>query len=240
VSGIVIAETVRRHLVRPGYIIFLILVAMTAMFAATFNTPAQMWPWLVSVLAIITGSAIVGPEFLTGTLQLIVSKPISRPSYLVSRVVGVFASVGLAAGIGFAAESAARGLLGRAALPWHRLAEAFGAALLVSLLSIALLTLLGSVTRSYFNVAIYLGTEVAISMTATLVGLVRVKARADAAVDRFAMFDRVLAALDDFLFPAMPAELHRSWIIRVLATAIVSLALACLAFNRREVPYGAE
>jgi hypothetical protein len=240
VSGIVIAETLRRHLVRPGYIIFLILVAMTAMFAATFNTPAQMWPWLVSVLAIITGSAIVGPEFLTGTLQLIVSKPISRPSYLISRVAGVFASVSLAAVIGFAAECAARALLGRAALPWHRLTDAFGGVLLVSLLTIALLTLLGSLTRSYFNVAIYLGTEVAISMTETLVGLVRVKARADAAADRFAILDRGLAAVDDFLFPAIPAELHRGWIARVLPTAVVSLALACLAFNRREVPYGAE
>jgi hypothetical protein len=46
--------------------------------------------------------------------------------------------------------------------------------------------------------------------------------------------------LDDFLFPAIPMELHRGWIVRLLATAIISLGLACLAFDRREVPYGPE
>jgi hypothetical protein len=238
---VVIQETVRRHLVRPGYVAFLILLAMAGMFAATFNTPGQMWPWLVTVLAIITGSAIIGPELATGTLQLIVSRPISRSSYLCSRVGGVFASVALAAVVGFTAECVPRFLLGRTMLPWQRLTEVLAGALLVSFLAIALLTFLGSLTRSYFNVAIYVGAQAALSATETIVGLLRVKAAVRGGLlDRYPGIERGLAALDDFLFPAIPMELHRGWIVRLLATAIISLGLACLAFDRREVPYGPE
>jgi ABC-type transport system involved in multi-copper enzyme maturation permease subunit len=238
---VVIEETIRRHVVRPGYVIVLILLAMTGMFGATFNTPGQMWPWLVTALAIVTGSAIIGPELSTGTLQLIVSKPLSRSAYLCARVAGVFASVGLAAVVGFTAECVARVLLGRITVPWQRLTEVLAGALLVSFLAIALLTLLGSLTRSYFNVAIYLGAQAALSATETIVGLLRVRAGvASGLLNRYPGIERGLIAFDEFLFPAIPAELHGGWMIRLLATAIVSLVLACLAFDRREVPYGPE
>jgi ABC-type transport system involved in multi-copper enzyme maturation permease subunit len=237
---VVIGETVRRHLARPGYVVFLILLTMVGMFAASFNTAGQMWPWLITALAIVTGSAIIGPEFSTGSLQLIVSKPISRSAYLLARVAGVSASVGIAAVVGFTAECVARLLLGRA-LPWLRLAEVFSGALLVSFLTIALLTLLGSLTRSYFNVAIYLGMEAALSAIETLVGLLRVKAAAGGALhDHYPEVQSGLVWLDDFLFPSIPPELHRGWLVRLIATAIVALGLACLAYDRREVPYGPE
>lgn len=238
---VVIEETVRRHLVRPGYVVFLILLAMVGMFAATFNTPGQMWPWLVTILAIVTGSAIVGPEFSTGTLQLIVSRPIARSAYLLARVAGVFASVILAALIGFIAECVPRLLLGGTALPWQRILEALAGALLVSFLSIALLTLLGSLTRSWFNVALYLGAQAALAAAETIAGLLRVKASFEGGfLDRHPGIERGLTGLNDLLFPAIPAELHGGWIVRLLATAIVALTLACLAFGRREVPYGPE
>src|SRR4051812_3104864 len=115
---VVITETVRRHFVRAGFIVFLILLAMVGVFASTFKTAGSMWPWLVSVLAIITGSAVIGPEFSTGALQLIVSRPIARSAYLFSRAIGVFATVTLAAIVGFTAEGIGRFLLARAAIPW--------------------------------------------------------------------------------------------------------------------------
>lgn len=237
---VVIEETIRRHLVRPGYLVFLVLLAMTGMFAATFNTPGQMWPWLVTILAIVTGSAIIGPEFSAGTLQLIVSRPISRSSYLLARVAGVFASVSVAALVGFTAECVPRVLLGRT-LPWQRLTAVFAGTLLVSFLSIALLTLLGSLTRSWFNAAIYLGAQVGLAATETIVGLLRMRANVEGGLlTRYPGIERGLIALGDFLFPAIPMDLHRGWIVRILATAIVSLGLACLAFDRREVPYGPE
>ena len=52
----VIAETIRRHVSSTGYVLFVVLVAMAGMVAATFNAPASLWPSLVTLLAIITGS----------------------------------------------------------------------------------------------------------------------------------------------------------------------------------------
>jgi ABC-type transport system involved in multi-copper enzyme maturation permease subunit len=119
VSAVVIGETMRRHLTNGGYIVYLILVALTGIFVSTFNTPAAMWPSLVTLLAIIAGSSLIGPEFSSATLQLIVSKPIHRWAYLLSRVAGVFASMALAAIIGISAEIGMRWLGGRASLVWQ-------------------------------------------------------------------------------------------------------------------------
>ena len=132
-NATVIAETVRRHLTSAGYIAFLLFIAMVALFVSNFAIPGTLWPPLVSLLAIVTGSAIVGPEFSTGTLQLIVSKPIRRSVYLVSRVAGVFACVALAAALAVTVECSARLLFGRAPVPWQRLGEVFAGELFVGL-----------------------------------------------------------------------------------------------------------
>jgi ABC-type transport system involved in multi-copper enzyme maturation permease subunit len=200
-----------------------------------------MWPSLVALLAIITGSAIIGPEFSTGALQLIVSKPIRRSVYLLSRVTGVFASVVLAAFVAVAAETAARLLRGDEALPWLRLLTMFGGALATSLLVIAMLTLLGSVTRAYFNVAIYLGAEAALSTMQVVLGTVRIRGQAIGAfLEQHPAIERGLATVDDVLFASVPNELTGPWLARVVITVAVALALACAAFERREVPYGAD
>lgn len=237
----VFEETVRRHLTSAGYLVFLFLVATAGLFAAGFNKPASMWPSLVTLLAIITGSALIGPEFLTGTLQLIVTKPVPRPVYVLSRVAGVFAAVCLAAVAGFGAESIVRLASGADAVPWRRLIDAFGGSLLAALLIIAFLTLLGSLTRAYLNVAIYLTIEVALSILESVIGVVRVKGGAVGAyLEAHPGLERGLTAFDDFLFPVAPQQLQWPWILRIVATAAVALLLACLAFQRREVPYGAE
>ena len=222
-----------------GYIAFLILIATVGLFAASFNKPASMWPALVALLAIITGSALIGPEFSTGTLQLIVTKPIRRSVYLISRVAGVFAVVCVAAAVGLCAESVARVAYG--AVPWRSLAEAFGGALIASFLAIALLTLLGSLTRAYFNAAIYVTTHFALAIAESVLGVVRASGRgAGGYLQLHPSIERGLAAAGDFLFPATPQDLQWLWVLRVLATAAIALLFACLAFARREVPYGSE
>jgi ABC-type transport system involved in multi-copper enzyme maturation permease subunit len=235
VNAAVVAETVRRHLTSVGYIIFLAFVALVALFVSNFAIAGTMWPPLVTLLAIVTGSAIVGPEFSTGTLQLIVSKPIRRPVYLLSRVAGVFACVALAAAIGLAVECGARLLFGRAPVPWPRLGSVFVAELLVAFLAIALLAFLGSITRSYFNAAIYIGAQAALSIAIAILGLARLGGN-PYVVD----VQRALAKVDDVLFTSPPPVLDAMWIARTLAVAAVALALGCAAFERREVPYGAE
>jgi ABC-type transport system involved in multi-copper enzyme maturation permease subunit len=231
---------VRRHLLSAGYIAFLFLIATVGLFAASFNKPASMWPTLVTLLAIITGSALIGPEFSTGTLQLIVTKPIRRSVYLLSRVAGVFAALCVAAVVGLCAEGLTRLASGAEAMPWRRLGDAFGGALLASFLAIALLTLLGSVTRAYFNAAIYVTTEIALSIAESLLGVARVKGAFGEYLGRHPGIERGLATVDDFLFAAVPQELQWLWALRVLATVGIALLLACLAFERREVPYGSE
>jgi ABC-type transport system involved in multi-copper enzyme maturation permease subunit len=218
-----------------------IFLGLVGLLAAGFASPGSMWPSLVALLAIITGSAIIGPEFSTGALQLIVSKPIRRSVYLLSRVTGVFASVVLAAFVALAAETAARLLRGDEALPWLRLLTMFGGALATSLLVIAMLTLLGSVTRAYFNVAIYLGAEAALSTMQVVLGTVRIRGQAVGAfLEQHPAIERGLATVDDVLFASVPNELTGPWLLRVVVTVAVALALACAAFERREVPYGAD
>lgn len=240
-NAAVVAETMRRHFTSIGFITYLILIAMTGLFVATFNTPASIWPTLVTVLSIITGAAIIGPEFSTALLQLIVSRPIRRSVYLLSRVIGVLASVAVAATVGVTAEIVARLLLGSTAVPWLSLASAYANSLLVSLLAISLLTMLGSLTSTYFNIAIYAGVQVALSAVETLLGLLRTRPNGlSEFLHRHQQLENGLIAIDDLLFPAPPPHPDAGWLLRVAATAAAALVLACLAFERREVPYGGE
>ena len=240
-NGAVVAETVRRHLSSAGFIAYLLFLGLIGLLASGFAMPGSLWPSLVGLLAIITGSAIVGPEFSTGALQLIVSKPIRRSVYLLSRVAGVFACVAMAAAVGLGAEVAGRLLRGDDAVPWPRLMTVFAGALAASLLTIAMLTLLGSVTRAYFNAAIYLGTEAALSAAQAVLGMLRIRGQAMGDfLTSHPGIERGLATVDDVLFASVPAELTGGWLARVVVTIAVALVLACMAFERREVPYGSD
>ena len=235
-SAVVFAETVRRHITSIGYLTFLVLIALIGIFVSTFNTPGAMWPSLVTALAIITGSAIVGPELATGALQLIVSKPIARHAYVLGRVAGVWAATGLAAAVALFAEIVTR-LMTAAPLPLPRLIEIFASELIVALLAIAFLALLGSVTVSYFNVAIYIGLQLAFSIVESLLGAMRLRS---AFIESHPAILQVLVAIDDALFPSVPQQLSATWLLQSGALIFVALALACLAFQRREVPYGSD
>jgi hypothetical protein len=242
VNRAVFEETVRRHLFSAGYFAYVTLIGTVGLIAATFNRPASMWPTLVTLLSLVAGSALIGPEFSTGTLQLIVTKPIRRHTYLLSRVAGVFAAICLAAVAGFSAECLGRiAFVGIDGVPWRRLAEAAGGALLVSFLSIALLTFLGSMTRSYFNAAIYVMTHFALWIAESALGLARIRAQEIGAyLERHPGIERGVARVSEVLFTEAPEELNWQWSIRVVASAAIALLIACLAFRQREVPYASE
>ena len=235
----VFEETVRRHITHLGFIGFGIVVGLAGVLAATFNTPASLWPSLVSLLAVITGSGLIGPEFSTGTLQLIVSKPVRRTVYVVSRVAGVFVSIMIVALAGAFGELITRSFVG-GPLPWRRIAIALASSLTVALLTISILTFLGSVTRAYFNAAIYIGMQAALSTTEAFLGVARFRGRFfGELLDRFHV-DEVLISIDDAFFPAAGSAVASDAVLRLAATALVFVALACLMFARREVPYGAD
>jgi ABC-type transport system involved in multi-copper enzyme maturation permease subunit len=241
VSRVVIAETVRRHVTNAGYLVYLALLMLLALAVAAFNRPASAWPTLVTLLALITGCGVVGPEFSSGTLQLILVKPVNRAVYLLSRVTGVVLVVWLAAIAAAVCELAGRAMWGDTGVQ----ARAIGTALLNSatdtVLTVSLLALLGSLTRAYFNIAIYMVGMIGLSMTGVIMAFVR---QTQNVVGRFLNdhtgIERGLEAIDRNVFPDLPPGLDTGWSLMVLSNAAIALLLACLAFRRREVPYGAD
>ena len=228
-NGVVIAETVRRHVTSIAYWAFVALTALIAFGTSRFNTPAAMWPSLITLLSVIAGAAPIGPEFSSGTLQLILVKPLTRSAYLLSRVVGVVLIVWLASGVAAIAE-----LISRAVLTDNAAAARIGIALLNSaaeaVLAVSLLTFLGSLTRAYFNVAIYVGVQIVLSVVIGLMALAK----------RFPSVTNVLEQVSNNLFPDAPRSLDGHWMLLVLSNAAVALVVACLIFRKREVPYGAD
>lgn len=228
-SGVVVLETLRRHFTNIGYWSYVALVTILAAGVSQFNQPAAVWPSLVTLLAIITGCNPIGPEFSSGTLQLVLVKPINRATYLLSRVAGVVLSVWVAALFAFAAEIIGRLISGN--VPWTTLAAALLNSAADAILVVALLTLLGSLTRAYFNVALYIGVMIGISFFAGVLRMVR-------GMPEFVF--QALAAIERNLYPDVVPRFDHDWLLLVLSNAAVALLLACFAFRNREVPYGAD
>jgi ABC-type transport system involved in multi-copper enzyme maturation permease subunit len=241
VNRVVIAETVRRHLTNVFFLAFLALVIIVSVAVSTFDRPGSGWPSLVSLLSLIAGCAVIGPEFSSGTLQLILVKPVNRAIYLLSRVAGVVAVVWLTSTVAALFELAGRAVWGETGVQ----AKAIGATLLNSatdtVLAVSLLALLGSLTRAYFNIGIYMVLMVGINVASVVFAFLR---QTSNAVGRFLTehteLERSLMVIEANLFPELPPRLSGTWTLMVLANAAVALLLACLAFRRREVPYGAD
>lgn len=239
-SGVVIAETVRRHVTSVAYGGLVGLIAIIALGAARFDRPGMGWPSLVALLAFVAGCVPIGPEFSSGTLQLILTKPINRSVYLISRVAGVVCAVWIATLVGFTAE-----LLGRA-LWMHDLRLATLSATLLhsaadTILICALLALFGSFTRAYFNIAIYFALMAGISVMQGMLAMIRASRSAVGAwLQQYPIVERTLAIIERNLFPEVLPRFDRDLLLLVLSNAAVALVLACFLFREREVPYGAD
>lgn len=240
-NRVVIVETVRRHVTNVGYIAFLAFLVIVSLAVSVFNQPAAGWPTLVTLLALIAGSGVIGPEFSSGTLQLILVKPVNRAVYLLSRVAGVVLVVWLATAVAALCELAGRAIWGEGRLPARQIGEALLNSGTDTILIVALLALLGSLTRAYFNVAVYVLGMVGLAVGGTLLAFVR---QTQTAVGRFlnehTAIERGLSVIERNLFPDLPPRLDAAWTLLVLSNAAIALLLACLAFRRREVPYGAD
>ena len=240
-SRVVIAETVRRHVTNVFFLAFMGLVVIIALAVSVFDRPGAGWPWLVSLLSLVAGCGVIGPEFSSGTLQLILVKPVNRAVYLVSRVAGVVLVAWGAAVVGALCELAGRAIWGDSGVQ----AKAIGFALLNAatdaILAVALLALLGSITRAYFNIAIYVSLMFGINVAMVALALVR---QTPNVIGQFLndhkSIERSLQVIEANLFPELPPRFDTTWTLMVLSNAAVALLLACLAFRRREVPYGAD
>jgi len=241
VSRVVITETLRRHLSHPAYLAFLAFLVLIALGTSFFDRPGAAWPSLVAMLALITGAGVIGPEFSSGTLQLILVKPVHRSVYLVSRVAGVVLAVWLAAGVGALTELVSRAIWSEGGAQ----AKAIGSALVNSgtdtILAVAFLAFLGSLTRAYFNIAIYLVLLFGLNVSSVAFALGRQSRNAIGGfLTAHAGIERTLLMIEQNLFPELPPRLDGAWTAMVLSNAAIALVLACVAFRRREVPYGAD
>lgn len=239
-NGVVIAETFRRHVTNGAYLAYLAFLAIVALGSSAFDKPAAAWPSLVTLLAFITGCGPIGPEFSSGTLQLILVKPVNRAAYLLSRVAGVVLAVWAAAIVASLFEVAGRAIWAHS-VPAGMIGSALLNVLVDTVLTVSFLTLLGSLTRAYFNIAIYVAGLIGLSLLTSILGMVR---QSRNVVGQFliehAGIERGLSVVDHNLFPDLPPRLDGPWTLMVLANAAVALVLACLVFRRREVPYGAD
>ena len=228
-SRVVVEETIRRHLTHIGYITYVAFMAIVAVGISQFGPPGAMWPTLVGLLSIITGCGPIGPEFSSGTLQLILVKPINRATYLLSRVAGVLCVIWLAALVPFACEVIGR--LTQGEVPWHAMGATLLNTAVLAILTVSLLTLFGSLSRAYLNVALYMVLQIALSVAPMMLSL---------AGNRFAAISRGIGVIAQNLYPSAMPGLDWRWLLLVLSNAGVALTLACFVFRSREVPYGAD
>lgn len=239
-NGVVIAETMRRIITSTAFLLLVMFIALVGLVASSFAVVGSLWPALVSLVAIVWGADVIGPELSSGALQLIVSRPIPRWSYVLSRVSGVICMVTFAAGVGFASEMTARILRnGDAALP--RLLEVMVSTVVVAALIVAMLTLLGSLTRGYYNLVIYLGSEIALNAAQAVLGVIRGRGGSTGQLlESHPIIEQSLIKLDDIVFASAPPEMTWQWLAQVIVTIAIVLLLACVAFRRREVPYAPD
>jgi ABC-type transport system involved in multi-copper enzyme maturation permease subunit len=244
VNGTVIAETVRRNCTNLLYVSFAILLVMIAFAVGRTENPGAIWTTMLTLFVLAAGAQLIGPEFSSGTLQLILVKPVNRSAYLLSRWLGVVVSVALVAWLAFAAEAISRmtggttELIGKTALVTMN-------ASLRALLVTALLALFGTFLRAYFNVGLYLVLN---TLLAALMAVLDLLQRADrgffawlaAVVRKYPIVRRSLVWIDENLYPEAVQGFDRSWMLLVLTNAALALLLACFIFRRREVPYGAD
>lgn len=243
-SLVVISETLRRHFAHLGYVSALLILIVIVALTSAIGSPQAPYE-MISLFAMIAGCQLIGPEFSSGTLQLILSKPIGRSSYLLARVVGVVLAIWVATVVVFGSDIIGR-LVAGTPIAWR---SAFAAALVSALKVLfvcSLLAFLGSFSRSYVNIGIYIAAQILLPMISGLLGIMRNAASGEMAVigaflRRNPAILQAMAKINYNLFPDTPMiPFDRSWIVMVLCNASVALLLACVIFSRREVPYGAD
>lgn len=239
-NGVVVGEVVRRSVTSIAYGVFVAFAAIIALGVSRFNAPGSAWPSLMALLAFIIGCSSIGPEFSSGTLQLILTKPVNRSVYLLSRVAGAVCAVWIATLVAFSMEVLGRALWGSVQgfdFVVAALVHSFADTILVC----ALLAFLGSFTRAYFNIAIYFVLMIGFSVSQGVLAIARAsRGWVGDWLRGHDQLDRAIVFVTQNLFPDAPRMLDWRWLLMVLSNAAIALVAACFIFRNREVPYGAD
>jgi ABC-type transport system involved in multi-copper enzyme maturation permease subunit len=239
------AETLRRHFAHLGYVSTLLVLIVIVMSMTAIAAPAATPYEIMSLFTLVVGCQLIGPEFSKGTLQLILSKPVGRSTYLVSRVIGVVLAIWFAILVMFASEVIGRLIVGTP-ITWRAALAAVLVTALKSLLVCCLLAFFGSFSRSYVNAGIYLGGQILLSMVFGLLSVMKNAVSGEmgkigALLREHPGVIEAFGSIRSNVFPDNPAiPFDRNWILMMLCNAAVALLLACVIFSRREVPYGAD
>lgn len=245
-SWVVAGETLRRHLNHPGYLITLALFAGAAALAGGVNMVSNPMLSFLEIAVVLIGAQAIGPEFTSGTLQLILTKPVNRSVYLMSRVAGIMMAIWLLTWVPRLIELIFRLGAGQKVDFLSFLGRTVNLSI-EPLIVVSILVLFGALTRSYMNVACYfllsmiMGLAVAGSAEArrtTIGGIIGAIGRF---LNRHPWIDTAIRAVHDNVFPNLAGEtLQLSAILLVVSNSAVALLAASLIFRRREVPYGAD
>lgn len=245
-SGVVIMETLRRHwrtLINAALtIVFTIIGGLVG----AYNGPTRGWLGFFVIISVLLGCQLIGPEFSSGTLQLVLSKPINRATYLVSRYTGVVLSIWMMIALAFSADALCRLLFAKDLVDWsEHLADVVNQLAFVAL-ACALLALFGTFMRSYFNAGLYFVLQIFLSVAvATLTTIMNGRGLRMQVMRDFLTAHPGIAsgvrAVEQNLYPSLPnGTIDRRWLVMVFTNAIVAVTIACFIFRKREVPYGAD
>lgn len=242
-NAAVVIETIRRQFTSIAFVATALGVVVFAILAAQLN-PGAIWTEFATLAVLIAGAQVLGPEFSSGTLQLILTKPVNRSVYVVSRVAGAVLSSWIVIAAGCVTEVLARLYLGST----RDLADV--AILAVNegtkaLIVCALLAFFGSFLRAYFNVAMYLlGSIMLQALVAGLPVIQNAKKGFFAVIGRILTnnpwIGRSLRWLVENVYPQPPRDIDGPWMLLVASNAVIIVILTCLVYRRREVPYGAD
>lgn len=227
-NGVVFVETVRRHVTNLVFVTVLLIVAIIACVAGGTGSPSGIWTSFSNLAGIVLACQLIGPEFSSGTLQLVLAKPVNRSSYLIARYCGVLVAVAILFLVPALFDVGGRVLINKE----HFTSAMFAGPVnggVTFLMAAALFALFGSMSRSYINVAIYFVAEAVLYLSGMgpfLKGHPEIR-------------EGVLAVTHN-LFPQMSPSFDWRWTLMIVSNSAVTVLLACLIFRQREVPYGAD
>jgi ABC-type transport system involved in multi-copper enzyme maturation permease subunit len=238
-------ETVRRHLASAGFLVLLAALCAISAMVGAFDGPVQIWQALVKLLAIILACQLIGPEFSSGTLQLILAKPINRSVYLLGRFSGVVVAIWILTLGPFITDTGGRLLVSTAPVEWASILAGTFNSMLAFVLIAALMAFYGSFTRSYFNVAVFFLVQLALSLVVGSLNSIQ-----QGTIAKLAAFGHFLAAhpaivrtasfIEQQFNPAPPPDFSLKFVLTIATNTAIALVLAAVIFSRREVPYGAD
>ena len=241
-NRVVIAETLRRQ-VSPGPIIYLFFIVVMTALTPQPDAPGAVWRPMLVLLIIISGAQLIGPEFSSGTLQLILAKPVNRSVYAMSRIAGVALAMWIVIWVLVGVETVALLNVGHAS--WTTALIAGINTMAKALLMCTLLAFFGSFSRAYFNVAYYFLLQLFLTATPAALRLWERQTSGflgwvGSIVRHHPGIISALVFIDTNLFPTEPRTIDRSWLLLVASNAAIAIVGTCLIFRRREVPYGAD